>query len=186
MLQLGLKARDLISLSYNLYNELASLAKQGGCIMELRKKENMCGANGWFYKKGYLDFDGREIHNNTIYLLEPIDVDLFYSFIPTELDGRKIPRDQIYRFVVYHEIGHALLDPLQKSIWHANGTLNEDKMRLLKGACELRADRYAWESLFPSQPLPKTEGCQFLVAKLEAFMIEHKNLFTAIRTPKPL
>lgn len=37
-------------------------------------------------------------------------------------------------------------------------------------ACELRADRYAWKSLFPGQPLPKRKGSESTVRNLDAFI----------------
>jgi hypothetical protein len=175
---LSLKTRTLEWLTPDLLSELKSIARiRGGCIIEDKNENDMIfGLAASMYHEGDMDLKGRTVSCNTIHLSRLIDVDRFQSAFTPEMNFGGIPRDQIYRFVVYHEIGHALLDPKVKNMWTANG-VDEDKTRLLKLARELRADRYAWKSLFPSQPLPKRQGCESMVASVESFIRDHKDLF---------
>jgi hypothetical protein len=186
-MQLSLKTRTLEWLTPDLLSEFKSTARiKGDCIIEVKDENDMfLGIAASMYHKGDMDFKGSTVNCNTISLSQVIDVERFQSAFTPELNFKKISRDQIYRFVVYHEIGHALYDPKIKNMWASSG-VDEDKTWLLKLAKELRADRYAWKSLFPSQPLPQRPGCDAMVASVESFIIDHKDLFPEPRDPKLL
>ncbi len=186
------KRPDLVWLTSNLLYELTWLAKTNGCLLEVKAKNDMglrfvgefVGA--YFCHEGYRDRNGHIARCNTITVSDPIDVDNFCAALRPEMNWGEIPRDQIHSFLVHHEIGHARLDPNLKNIMNASGTVDKDKTQTLMIARELRADRYAWKSLFPLQPLPRREGCEPMVESLEAFMRDHRDLFAEPRVPKPL
>lgn len=172
------KTRDLLWLTPDLLSELVLTARVlGACKIEVKEETDMMGLAAYIYHDGDWDFKGRTVNGNTISLSSTIDVEKFHAELRPEMNFGEIPRDHIYRFVVYHEVGHALLDPKKKAIWTARGTVDDEKTQMLKLACELRADRYAWSSLFPSRPLPREKGRESMVGRLEDFMRENKELF---------
>lgn len=62
---------------------------------------------------------------------------------------RKISQNQIFDWIVYHEIGHSLLDEDQIDFWLENASKpNSHKLlRELRIGNELRADRWAYNML---------------------------------------
>jgi len=193
---LSAKTKDLVYLTADLLSELLSIARtKGGCIIEVKDTRNMTNVCQYEFTFAYLLFEGdigfggHTVRCNTISLVNCIDAEAFRTARRPEMSFESIPRDQVYRFLVYHEIGHALLNPIwpkSKTIRNVDGTVNQEKTEMVQWGCELRADRFAWKSLFPSQPLPRRDGCESMVRSLESVMWSHKDLFAGARVPKPL
>jgi hypothetical protein len=193
---LSSKTKDLVYLTPDLLSELASIARtKGGCVLEVKDARNMTNIGqyessfAYILFEGDIGFGGHTVRRNTISLINVIDVEALRTLHRPEMSYESIPRDQIYRFIIYHEIGHALLNPIwpkSKIIRNIDGTVNQDETEIVQWAGEMRADRFAWKSLFPLQPFPRREGCESMVRSLEAVMWSHKDLFAEPRVPKPL
>ena len=91
-----------------------------------------------------------------IWVKNLINVDLFHATPRPEMDWGAIPVEDIYRFLILHEIGHCLNNYNEWDIV-GNVSWDSEKGRLygtMKAINEVLADRYAWEALFPGKPLP--------------------------------
>lgn len=187
--------RGFIMLTPVLFRELDFIARtQGGCVIEVMDHKDM-GSDfakvSFMLGDVYIDInkpDGKCSHAATISLSSQVDIGAFHAAPRPELNWMAIAEDQIYRFLIHHEIGHLKLDPplFDKILRKENGEVDSEGTRKIIFVCELRADRYAWNALFPDKPLPKRKGTEHIVEDLEIFMNEHGHLFSPPRARNAL
>jgi hypothetical protein len=75
-----------------------------------------------------------------------------------ELDWRALHPDEVYPFLVYHELGHRLdnFDAWEVVLIEDDGVRTTCK-RVTGYVNEVLADRYAWSQLRPGEPVPLTD-----------------------------
>lgn len=84
-----------------------------------------------------------------------------------ELDWSVLEDDEIYPFVLWHEIGHSMSNFCRWDVM----MLKESDVRArcerhIGFVNEVLADRYAWSRIRPGEPIPKTESGQRLEEKI--------------------
>ncbi len=107
-----------------------------------------------------------------------IDTEKFGQTRTAEIDFGAIPRDDIYKFLVFHEISHKLFDFCE---WllpvFRNGIAERNRFYAVN---QIRADRYAWKTLYPRKRLPKRalnkEDKEVFIEAIK-FMDLHKEWF---------
>ena len=105
-----------------------------------------------------------------------INTDRFAKDPRPEMNFGVIPKDDIYKFLILHEISHRLFDLLEINL--PIFPTDMAKVRLFFLANELRADRYAWYSLFPGEAFPeRTDKDVSLLDKIGELMDSHKEWF---------
>jgi len=172
------KTTDRVYLTPDLLTKFAFIARAlVGAIIETKKESDMMGLGAYVFHEGQTDFVGQTMHQPRITLSASIDVDKFYAKESPEMDWRKIPRDNIYTFLVYHEMGHVLLGPKPRIIRNTDGSKNDNESELFVAASELRADRFAWKALFPHEPLPVRRDKERTVQLVEAYIRDHKEFY---------
>lgn len=116
-------------------------------------------AEGVYFYSDIIEGSGccREV--SFIRVANQIDINRFGEDTEREKDRGTIPKDYIYRFLIFHEMSHKLRDrrdfELVKEFaeivpgYDFNAFKARERLsNLFYAANELRADRYAWERLF--------------------------------------
>ena len=105
-----------------------------------------------------------------------------------ELDWSALANDEIYPFVVWHEIGHRC-DNFNMLGWAsiADQELKDQCAQRATLVNEVMADRFAWGKVRPGEPLPMTERGQALQEQIaESIELLDKYLSRVAPTAKPL
>lgn len=117
-----------------------------------------------------------------------IDTDRFARDTEREIDRGAIPKDCIYRFIIFHEMSHKLRDRRDWEFVKEFAEIvpgrdfkafegRERLSNLFYAANEVRADRFAWESLFPGKLFPRRAEKNGFLEKVKKFMASHKEWF---------
>jgi len=89
-----------------------------------------------------------------IKLANKICLPIFYNGPRPEMDYSGVPLEMVYEFLVWHEIAHVVLGAVGIEFtgwwWEMDSWIR----RLFVAEMERRADKYAWEMLFPNIPMP--------------------------------
>src|SRR3990167_3259683 len=180
----ALTEEKTIKLTPRLFRQLDIITRtEGGCPLEVIDHKEMDGNFAYFSfwvlgvyenrnKKGPL------AEKMLIQIANQIDVAKFKTVWRRELDWSKIPVHKIYRFLIFHELGHRLFD-IDEFCLPSDILMDIGKRRLFHGANELRADRYAWMRIFPEKPLPIRRENKDYIKPIITFMKSHKQLFSA-------
>lgn len=161
--------RNVIPLSPEMFRELDVMArKMAGAVLIVREWSEMEGAfgrRGALYTSAIMDttlpkrfWKGTDV--SWIEIANAIDPSAFHSCKRPEMDWMAVKPPDIYRFIVLHEIGHAIenYNEINLIVLAARGQENfreiAGKVRTLN---EVLADRFAWGNLYPGQPLPLRE-----------------------------
>lgn len=86
-----------------------------------------------------------------------------------EIDWGVLTDDEIYPFIVWHEIGHRVDNFCTMAMMTASEspTVRDDCYRRSSFVNELLADRYAWNRVRPGEPIPLSENGKRLQEKTE-------------------
>lgn len=80
-----------------------------------------------------------------------------------ELDWSVLGDDEIYPFILWHEIGHRMDNFCPIDVWMLKDVdVRARCERHVHFINEVLADRYAWSRVRPGEPIPKTESGQRL------------------------
>lgn len=106
------------------------------------------------------------LEQSLISVTNRINVNHFWLAKRPELDLSGIPRERIFEWVVYHEIGHLLHNYSVMDVYlNSADDICSDLRRWMWRASvvnEVLADRFAWETMFPGRQLPKSAfGVEF-------------------------
>ena len=106
-----------------------------------------------------------------------------------ECDWSALRDNEIYPFIVWHEIGH-LRDNFHPMDFLFRSDLSpeaEEAGKKLGYVNEVLADRFAWERVRPGQPMPLTEAGRLNADRIERDIEEISRHFTRAKYPlKPL
>lgn len=153
-----------IKLTRDKYRALARIAKEeAGCGLAVSSFKKMNGAWGRFnlwaqlIVKDASSLDSRFDERGVIEIAESVNAEVLRSAVRPEIDWSVLRDDEIYPFVLWHEIGHRLnnffmLEQIPDELL-ANG--GRDKwMAAMMRSNEILADRYAWAKVRLGEPLP--------------------------------
>lgn len=146
------------------YREFAEQVKSACACLALSTPKSMGGNFGLFYGMAgsvLLDAskDASQVEVRRVELSTSINTAAFRAVPRPELDWSVLSDDEIYPFVVAHEIGHCVDN---FSHWDIPLT-DDDELRnrlanALRPVNELLADRYAWSRVRPGEPIPVGEN----------------------------
>lgn len=177
-----------IKLTPALFGELDKIARtRAGCVIEVvdyqdKEMKDTFAAVPPLSTGVVCDIEnpGRYGECRSIVLVNQIHVERFRSTKRPEITWQRIPNDHIYHYLLWHEIGHIRLDPDFHSVMLKGGA---DLLNWTSLANEMRADRYAWNAIYPQKALPKRPGSTTIVRNLDKIITENTELFNR-RSPK--
>jgi len=177
----------IIRLTPELFREFDILVRtEAGCVLSVFDWTDQKSFASFSYQAEgvYKNSDVREgpgcyCEVPFIKLPNQIDTDRFVRESGREMDYGAVPKDCIYRFLIFHEIGHALYGycnlPFAENLRRHDVETQVRLSNLFHAANELRADRYAWNRLFPGRPFPNRPDQEEILKK--------NNLLSEISTP---
>lgn len=177
------KPSKVLKLSPQLFEDLDEIARQQGFALDISTFEDMSQAWGRYSNlcgSAYTDArkpfgPGSTANLPYVTLAAEINLELLRSTKRPELDWAAIPDDKIFRFILWHELGHGLHNFCELDLLTLGGKSNkvaniESKLAYealqnihpsirmkLHRANEVLADRFAWEKLFPNKTMPVIE-----------------------------
>ena len=121
-----------------------------------------------------------------ITITNKIDLDAFAVNKVGVLDWSVIPVEDAFRFVLWHEIAHVThLDP-----WLCfNTDLGAFSMKVRRGfwrLAEVRADRHAWDVLYPGKEMPLLPGAEEHLAEIAETAVTCKTILDKVKRRKPV
>lgn len=176
------------------YRQLAEMSKRAGCCLELATVEELDGNWGMycpFASAVHPDAskDDPAIHERVaLQLATTIDTCVLRSAQRPEIDWSQLHDDEIYEFVVAHEIGHFLDNHCGFDIWAIPDPLIQRECLQVIGAVnEVLADRYAWNQIRPGEPVPLCEtGKRLQDSIAESMLMLDKYVPRIRRAPRSL
>jgi len=115
-----------------------------------------------------------------------IDLDAFASTKAYVLDWSAIPAEDAYRFVTWHEIAHVIhVDHGLYFEMTLDGVAQDIKRRIYRLA-ETRADRYAWDVLYPGMEMPLLPGADDILSEIAETAITCKAILSKVKRKKPV
>jgi len=119
-------------------------------------------------------------------LANKIALDVFAVNKTGVLDLAAIPAEDAYRYVVWHEIAHVIhLDALMYFNMSMDVTPVDIKRRVFRLA-EHRADRYAWDVLYPGKEMPLLPGAEAHLAEIEETAVTCRAILEKEKRRKPI
>jgi hypothetical protein len=124
---------------------------------------------------------------SVITLANKIDLDAFaMNKSGGVLDWSAIPAEDAYRFLAWHEIAHVIhVDQMLYFEMDINGVPLDIKRRVWRLA-EVRADRHAWDVLYPGKEMPLLPGADEHLAEIKETARRHKAIFDKVKRKKPV
>lgn len=174
------RAHDQV-LSPKLFRRLELIARSQGCVLQVREAAEM--GNNWgcvnFMAQGvYEDLRAPKLkcYETALIDIAPrFHVSQFHGSCRPELDWSQVPSAKAWEFLVWHEIGH-----LKDNIKHFGVVADKDPKVIasqkewstaLYVVNEVLADRFAWNAVFPDQPIPicprRTHSAEYVSEWLE-------------------
>lgn len=159
------RSSPVLRLTPRLYRRLHALAKrEAGAALNVQSFKQL-QAFGHFscmaqcvIKNAAAPCDVRQSDEAAcITLASRINVAKLRATTRPEIDWGAIPADRLYEFIFWHEVGHRVdnLDPLDFMTSEYRHRPDFARWRFyFTRVNEVLADRYAWNKLFPGQPLP--------------------------------
>lgn len=148
------------------YREFAELTKSVGLALNLSSFKRMDKCWGFYSPWALLvckdaQSESPEWHEcSLITLAHSLDTDDVRAAGQSrpELDWGQLVDDEIYPFIILHEIGHRLDNFDQIGIMCVKDLeVRDECRRRVRRANEVLADRYAWSRIRPGEPIPLTE-----------------------------
>jgi hypothetical protein len=147
------------------YRQLAEIAKQAGCCLGLSTFEQLGGAWGLYNCFGLAVHEDASVDTPhlqekiVIQLATSVDAGRLRAVQRPEIDWSQLHDDEIYPFIVQHEIGHKVDNHFVFDLWNVKDPETHDKCRrVVSFVNEILADRYAWSQIRPGEPVPLCEN----------------------------
>lgn len=147
------------------YRALAEIAKQAGCCLGLSTFEQLGGAWGMFNPFGLAvhadaSVDTPHLQEKiVIHLATSVDAGRLRAVQRPEIDWSQLHDDEIFAFIVAHEVGHKLDNFFCLDLWSIKDKEVHDRChRSIAFVNELLADRFAWNQIRPGEPVPLCEN----------------------------
>ncbi|CUJ80941.1 hypothetical protein [Achromobacter sp. 2789STDY5608628] len=169
--------RKALTLSHEQYRGFAELCKaEAGQALEVSSTDAM---NGDWAQAGFMAWEviADVRASQAAFALEVSRIELADSIIVGDFRraGRSRPEtnwdaltdDEIYPFIVWHEIGHRRDNFNMLDVMMARSNFPDEVVKRIRWVNEVLADRFAWAQIRPGEMLAKTEG-----GKRDAQLIE--------------
>lgn len=147
------------------YRQLAELAKQNGVGLSLDTFTNMGECWGLYssWAQPIVRDAAADQHSYderiVIRLATSINAAALRSATRPELDWASLEDDEIYSFILHHEIGHHVDNYRGWALFEISDLEARNQChRVLGRVNEMLADRYAWGQIRPGEPVPLGES----------------------------
>lgn len=174
----------ILKLTHDLFLELDFLVRtEAGCALSVfhwMEKKGRFGYFSWQPEGCYLNSEITEgagccCERLLIKIANQIETDRFAKGFRLEMDWGAIPKNLIYKFIVFHEMGHRLFDSNE---WNLDISPSDRTTLHLFYVCnEVRADRYGWKRLFAKEAFPVRSDRRNSLEEITEFMDSHKEWF---------
>lgn len=176
------------------YRQLAELAKQAGCCLELTSVEELGGNWGMYtpFAAAVLpdvSQDHRGIEERVvIQLATTVNTEQLRAAQRPEIDWSQLHDEEIYKFIVAHEIGHFLDNHCVFDVWSIKDQdIQATCYKAIKAVNEVLADRYAWSQIRPGEAVPLCENGKRLEQSIaESMFLLNKYAPRTRRAPRSL
>jgi len=159
-----MKSDSTLRLGRIQYRQLANIVKQSGCCLGLSTFKDL-GAWGMFNPQVMaVHADARQDEylfeeRVVIELAASVDAGQLRSVQRPELDWSQLEDEEIYQFIVQHELGHYIDNHFGFDIFGiADMELRDKCQRVIRWVNEVLADRHAWNQIRPGEPVPLCEN----------------------------
>ncbi|EFL51852.1 hypothetical protein DesfrDRAFT_1387 [Solidesulfovibrio fructosivorans JJ]] len=123
---------------------------------------------------------------NCITIANKVDLDTLGKNPARVLDWSAIPAEDFYRFLTWHEIAHVIhMDAMTYFRMDMDVTPTDIKRRVYRLA-EHRADRHAWNVLYPGKEMPLLPGAKAHLAEIEETAVTCKAILEKEKRRKPI
>ncbi len=115
-----------------------------------------------------------------------VDLDTLGKGPARVLDWTAIPAGDVYRFVTWHEIAHVIhMDAMTYFNMDMDVTPVDIKRRVYR-LVEARADRHAWDVLYPGKEMPLLPGAEEHLAEIEETAITCRAILEKEKRRRPI
>lgn len=189
-----MKTDTILRIGRTQYRQLAEMSRQAGCCLELATVEELGGNWGMYCQfasavhpdasKDDPTIEGRVV----LQLATTVDAGLLRTAKRPEIDWSKLHDDEIYKFIVAHEIGHFLDNHCGFDILAITDPLIKKKcQQVIVAVNEILADRYAWSHIRPGETLPLGEtGKRLQDSMADSMLLLNKYCPRTRRIPRSL
>ncbi|MFJ3483541.1 hypothetical protein ACIPL1_09165 [Pseudomonas sp. NPDC090202] len=176
------------------YRQLAELTKQSGCCLAIGTHEELRGAWGIFnpfvqavHADACVDTPFLQ-EKGVIQIARSVDAGRLRSVQRPEIDWSQLEDDEIYEFIVQHELGHYRSNHCIFKIFEIHDRdIHTACHRVIRAVNEVLADRFAWNAIRPSEPVPLCEtGKRLQEQMVEALALLDKHAPRSRITPHVL
>jgi hypothetical protein len=159
-----MKTDTTLRLTRSQYRIFAEQVKEAGCALSLSTFRAMGNCWGIFDPRAKLtcmDVSADDVmftECSSIQLSMSIQTDVMRNVSRPEIDWSALDDDEIYPFIVAHEIGHRV----DNFCYWDTGRIDDERIRTrcesaIRSINEVLADRYAWNQIRPGDPVPLCE-----------------------------
>ncbi|WP_070087287.1 hypothetical protein [Pseudomonas sp. NBRC 111122] len=156
---------SILRITRKQYRQLAELAKQSGVGLSLDTFTNMGECWGLYssWAQPIVRDAAADQHSYderiVIRLATSINAAALRSATRPELDWASLEDDEIYSFILHHEIGHHVDNYRGWDLFEISDLEARNQChRVLGRVNEMLADRYAWAQIRPGEPVPLGES----------------------------
>ena len=188
--------RDLV-LTPKTLRRLDLIARQYGTVLQVRPPKEM--GRAWGRTGGLVEGVYRDLKKPILTCFETTLIDIaprlpvstFWATRRPEIDWSAVPRDKVWEFLVWHEIGHLYDNFNFFGVFLAKDHLSEadrnERFKAVNCINEVLADRYAWAKICPDVSLPIGASRTVSADYVEQWMARLDTQLERIkRVPKPL
>ncbi len=174
-----------------LFRELDALARTfAGRPIIVKRAEEMDGCYGYAsaWAMGLVIRLGEpwQTERSCITLANKIDLETLGKNPSRVLNWSAIPAEDFYRFLTWHEIAHMIhVDALTYFNMDTDATPTDIKRRVYRLA-EARADRHAWDVLYPGKEMPLLPGADEHLAEIEETAVTCRAILEKEKRRKPI
>lgn len=180
-----------IYLTPALFRELDALARTfAGKPIIVERAEEIKGCWGYAgaWAMGLVIHLGEpwQTEQSCITLANKVDLETLGKNPSRMLDWNAIPTEDFYRFLTWHEIAHVIhMDALTHFNMDMDATPMDIKRRVYRLA-EARADRHAWEVLYPGKGMPLLPGADTILAEIEETAVTCRAILEKEKRRRPI
>lgn len=160
------------------YRQLAELAKQKGCCLAIGAAKEMKRDWGMFNPFPFgvhadASIDCRYLQEKiVIQISATVDAPRLRSAQRPEIDWSQLEDDEIYRFIVQHEIGHFRENHFLFDVFNIKDPeIHKECLGAVRAVNEILADRFAWNAIRPGEPVPLCEAGKRLQERMAEAMV---------------
>ncbi|MEA4856055.1 hypothetical protein [Solidesulfovibrio sp.] len=174
-----------------LFRELDALARTfAGKPIVVERAEKMEGyygfASAWAMGLVIRLGEPDRTERSCITIANKVDLNTLGKNPARVLDWSAIPAEDFYRFLTWHEIAHVIhMDAMTYFRMDMDVTPTDIKRRVYRLA-EHRADRHAWDVLYPGKGMPLLPGAEENLAEIEETAVTCRAILEKEKRRRPI